>query len=311
MSRLNVKSVLITGASAGIGREVARQLALKRNIESIYLAVRNKEKGNVVQRELEQKTNRTIFHLITLDLTDLDSVRAAVSSLPQPIDAVVLNAGGSGGKTPMALNGNGVTHLMAQNVLGHMALLEGLLKSGKLTQTAVFLGSEAARGVPKMQIKRPTLPTSSVDEFSDIITGKVYAGKKLDIFSAYGEAKFVGVLWMSSLARQYPNLRLLSISPGGTKGTEAASDLSPLMRFFYNYIFQPIIGPLLGLVHSLETGSQRIADGLADESLLSGHFYGSKANVLVGPLVDQSEIFADLGNTTVQDHASEALHRFA
>ena len=41
MSTLPEKTVLITGANAGIGKEVARQLALRPEIARIYLACRN------------------------------------------------------------------------------------------------------------------------------------------------------------------------------------------------------------------------------------------------------------------------------
>jgi hypothetical protein len=210
----------------------------------------------------------------------------------------------------MALTQDSVSYLFAQNVLGHSVLLEGMLASGQLSQVAIFVGSEGARGVPKMGIKRPALATSSVDEFADIATGRAYVGQKLDIFSAYGAAKYVGALWMSSLARQFPNVRLLTISPGGTQGTEAANSLPAPMRFFYNRVYMPILAPALGLAHSLETGSKRIVGSLTDDSLVSGHFYGSKANTLTGPLVDQREIFADLGDAAIHDNAAAAVHRF-
>ncbi|WP_315836159.1 hypothetical protein [Bradyrhizobium prioriisuperbiae] len=161
-----------------------------------------------------------------------------------------------------------------------------------------------------MGIKRPTLPTSSPQEFADIATGAAYAGKKLDVFSVYGAVKFVGVLWMADLARRYPALRLLSVSPGGTQGTEAANALPGGMRFFYNNIYMPVLAPLFGLAHSLPIGAKRIMDGLVNPSFKSGHFYGAKANTLTGPFVDQSEIFADLGDATVQRNAAEAVHRF-
>jgi NAD(P)-dependent dehydrogenase (short-subunit alcohol dehydrogenase family) len=309
MNSAKIRSVLITGANAGIGKEIARQLASNRNIETINLACRNKQRALTAKQELEAKTKRSIFKIVIIDVSDNSSVRAALATLPAPVDALIMNAGGSGGKTPMALTRDGVTELFAQNVLGHAVLLETVLRSGQLTQTAVFVGSEGARGVPKMGIKRPT--ASSLEEFTDILTGKAYAGKKLDIFSAYGEAKYIGALWMSSLARKYPNIRLLTVSPGGTKGTEAAKALPGPMRFFYNYIFTPVLAPPLGLVHSLETGSRRIANGLTDDSLLSGHFYASKAIVLTGPLVDQSELYANLADAAIQDRAAEAVSRFA
>ena len=39
-------------------------------------------------------------------------------------------------------------------------------------------------------------------------------------------------------------------------------------------------------------------------------FYASAANTITGPLVDQADIFSDLGNLSFQDHANEAIHRF-
>jgi NAD(P)-dependent dehydrogenase (short-subunit alcohol dehydrogenase family) len=41
MSALHGKTALITGANVGIGREVARQLALRPEFVRIYLACRN------------------------------------------------------------------------------------------------------------------------------------------------------------------------------------------------------------------------------------------------------------------------------
>ena len=66
-----------------------------------------------------------------------------------------MNAGGTGGPTPGALTQDGVTEIFAQNVLGHVVLLEELISAGLLTEVAVLVGSEAARGVPKMRIPRP------------------------------------------------------------------------------------------------------------------------------------------------------------
>ena len=72
----------------------------------------------------------------------------------------------------------------------------------------------------------------------------------------------------------------------------------------------PVILPLMGMAHSLGTGTKRIVDGIRDDTLKSGTFYGSKENVLTGPIVDQSQIFPDLNNETFQDNAYDAIHRF-
>ena len=172
----------------------------------------------------------------------------------------------------LALTKDGVTEIFASNVLGHAALLEGLIASGKLTRTAVYLGSEAARGFPKLGMKRPALPTSSVQDFVDIITGKDFAGKKFDAALAYGEVKYIAALWMAEQARRHPELRLLTVSPGNTQGTEIASAMPAPVRFLMQRVMMPIVAPLLGLAHSLETGAGRIVAGLTDPILPKRRF---------------------------------------
>jgi NAD(P)-dependent dehydrogenase (short-subunit alcohol dehydrogenase family) len=58
MSTLPGKTVLITGANAGIGKDVARQLALRPDMARIYLACRNKDRATTAKAELEAKTGR-------------------------------------------------------------------------------------------------------------------------------------------------------------------------------------------------------------------------------------------------------------
>lgn len=43
------KTILIAGANAGIGKEVARQLAFLNDTEKIYLACRNKSKQSTIK----------------------------------------------------------------------------------------------------------------------------------------------------------------------------------------------------------------------------------------------------------------------
>ena len=310
MDRQEIKSVLITGANAGIGKEVARQMALRPGVERVYLACRNEVKARTAKKELEQKTGKSVFKIVLMDVSDVSNVRAAIRSLQGPIDALVMNAGGTGGKTPLALTKNGVTQIFAVNVLGHIALMEDMMSSGQLTQAAVYVGSEAARGLPQMRVPKPALPTSSVQDFVDVITGKDFAGKKFSSPQAYGKVKYVAALWMAEQARKHPNLRLVTMSPGNTQGTEIANEAPAPVRIVLEYILKPIVAPMLGMIHSLETGAGRIVTGLTDPSLKSGVFYASAGNKLTGPVIDQSEIFPDLANPAFQAHADEAVHRF-
>src|SRR6478735_3095898 len=119
-------SVLITGANSGIGKEVARQFAESGSFDTIYLACRNHAKAEAARVDLE-RTGKAIFTTVPLDTSDLDSVRAAIGLIDTPLRAVVMNAGGTGGATPLALTADGVTEVFASNVLGHAALLESLI----------------------------------------------------------------------------------------------------------------------------------------------------------------------------------------
>ena len=68
------KSILITGANSGLGKDTARQLALLPKTEKIYLACRNLEKAEAAKEELEQATGRDIFEIVIMDLLIVDGI---------------------------------------------------------------------------------------------------------------------------------------------------------------------------------------------------------------------------------------------
>lgn len=304
MSELPGKTALITGANAGIGKDVARQLALRPETARIYLACRNKDRATTAKAELEAQTGRSIFDIVVMDVADPGSVRAGLAGIDGSVDALVMNAGVIGPKT-MELTADGVTRVFATNVLGHVALLEGLLAEGRLGEVAVLAGSEAARGLPKLRMQRPSFVSTSADELATVIDGSYFASRKPDFNLAFGQAKYIGALWMAYLARRHPDHRFVTVSPGATTGTEASNDIALPLRIAAKYVM-----PALGISHKLEVGAKRLVDGVTDSTLSSGVFYASAADKLKGPLVNQAEIFPDLANPSFQDHANEAIHRF-
>ena len=302
------KTIMITGANSGLGKDAARQLALLPETDKIYLACRNLAKAETAKKELEQTTGKNIFEITHMDVSNIESVRKAINNLEGSVDALIMNAGGMGGSNPDKLNTNGVTQMFASNVLGHVVLVNELVGAHKLNNIAMYASSEAVRGVKKMGMKAPELGSHSVDEIASVINGSYWKNfKGMDV---YGYVKYVATLWMSSMARKHKNINFISMSPGATSGTAVMNDLKGFERIMFKYVGFPILMPLMGMVHSLEKGARRYVQAINDDNLKSGSFYASEANKLVGPVVEQSPLKPSLGNEVFQDNARQAIHQF-
>lgn len=90
-----LKTALITGATSGIGRATAYELA-KHNIQLILCGRRQKRLDDI-QNDLQQKTN---VHVLNFDVRDKKSVNQSIKSLPEEfksIDILINNAGNAHG----------------------------------------------------------------------------------------------------------------------------------------------------------------------------------------------------------------------
>jgi NAD(P)-dependent dehydrogenase (short-subunit alcohol dehydrogenase family) len=159
-------------------------------------------------------------------------------------------------------------------------------------------------------MKPVAMKTSSIDEFAAVLDGS-YFGNKFDALQAYGYVKYAETMWTLSMARKYHDLKFVVVSPGNTGGTNAPDSLPPAMKFMLKYLMMPVVFPLMGgMVHTLEVGAKRFVDGVSDDRYKSGVFYASAAGKLSGDMVDQSTFYTDLKNSTFQDNADRAIHRF-
>ena len=303
------ESILVSGANIGIGKEAARQLALKKETKKVILFCRNQSKAEAAKKDLEEKTGKKIFEIIIADVSDANSVRKAVEKIKEPIDAIILNAGGIVGKTAGNITTSGMNEIAATNVLGHVILVEELIKRDKLKKAVLLASTESVRGVKQMGMKPVSMKTSSIDEFAAVLDGS-YFGNNFDAMQAYGYVKYAATMWMFSMARKYPEIKFVAMSPGSTSGTQGPDNFPPIMRFIMRYFMMPFIMPLIGMVHKLDVGAKRFVDGISDERYKSGIFYASKEGKLTGDVVDQSTFYADLKNTSFQDNADRAIHRF-
>ena len=151
--RLEGKTVLITGASAGIGFAVAQQLAARG--ARLLLACRSgfPEVGDAVSAAARHGGSATMFHV---DLAELPSIASLVDRLDAhlegtTLDAVVLNAGLVPSRARRT--GAGFELMFMVNYLANPALLNALLERGLLRPDAtrpprvVVVSSETHRSV--------------------------------------------------------------------------------------------------------------------------------------------------------------------
>src|SRR5205807_263539 len=87
-------SALITGASAGIGREFVRQLATR--AQSLVLVARREQRLNELRDELRNRNAQLNVHIHVVDLCDKSEIEELVAWLDQnkiDIDILINNAG--------------------------------------------------------------------------------------------------------------------------------------------------------------------------------------------------------------------------
>jgi NAD(P)-dependent dehydrogenase (short-subunit alcohol dehydrogenase family) len=131
---LTGKTVVITGASGGIGLVTARELA--RVGARVVLAVRNTGKGDEVARTISGTTE-----VRELDVSDLASVRAFARAWTGEIDILINNAGIM--QVPRAYTADGFESQAATNYLGPFVLTNLMLPH--ITGRVVTISSQLHR----------------------------------------------------------------------------------------------------------------------------------------------------------------------
>ncbi|MCB9519853.1 MAG: SDR family NAD(P)-dependent oxidoreductase [Myxococcales bacterium] len=186
------KTIVLTGANTGIGRVTAIELAARG--ANLLLLGRTEARHADVIRAIGSE--RATF--IPLDLTDLDSVRAAAAMVkaraPGPLAALVNNAGLAGSRGATA---QGFELAFGVNHVGHYLLTRLLLP--RLLEApgarVVSVASRAhlnARGIDYEAVRRPTSSPTALPE--------------------YAVSKLANVLFARELARRYGDRGLTSVS---------------------------------------------------------------------------------------------------
>src|SRR6202789_1125296 len=176
---------VITGANTGLGYETA--LALAEHGAHVVLAVRNLDKGKDAAARITAKGPRGEVALQELDLTSLESVRAAARQLRadhEHIDLLINNAGVMW--TPKATTKDGFELQFDTNHLGHFA----------------FTGLLLDRLLPVAGSRIVTVSSVGHRIRADIHFDDLQWEHSYNRVAAYGQAKLANLLFTYELQRR-------------------------------------------------------------------------------------------------------------
>ncbi|XP_038073397.1 retinol dehydrogenase 13-like [Patiria miniata] len=183
-ARLDGKTVLITGANTGIGKETARDLA--RRGARVILACRDLAKAEAAMTDIREDTGNSNLAVVKLDLASLASVRACAEKIKREesrLDILINNAGIM--MCPEWQTEDGFEMQFGVNHLGHFLLTNLLLDLIKSSTPARIINvSSIAHAYGKMN-------------WEDIHMKEGYNGGK-----AYCQSKLANILFTRELSRR-------------------------------------------------------------------------------------------------------------
>lgn len=181
---LEGKYILVTGATSGMGKVTARQLAERG--ATVVLAGRNDAKTQATVQEIQRLVPRGDVRSLVADLTSLAQVRALAQAYHDAyprLDVLIHNAGGMFGKRQLSADGLEMT--FALNVFAPFLLTHLLLDTIQASAPARIITVASAQHVGKH------VP------FEDMTHEKGY--KPLQV---YAEAKLMAIMFTYALARR-------------------------------------------------------------------------------------------------------------
>lgn len=238
------KTVIITGASDGIGAAAARQLAAQG--EHVVLVGRTAAKTAAIARELDAP-----FHLA--DFTDLAQVRRLADELLDAYPRIDVLANNAGGLFKKARTTDGFDKTFQVNYLCEFLLTNLLLER--------LIASHAA-----------VIQTSSIG-------ARIFGHIELDKFTdrtpkspmrAYGNTKLANILFTKELHRRYHHLGLSAVAfhPGNI-ASNFAHDYGFARTLYHSWIGKR-------LLDTPEDGGRALSwlvNGTPGRTWLSGEYY--------------------------------------
>ena len=261
---MTAKTIVLTGASDGIGAAASRTLVADGH--TVVLVGRSPQKTAALAGELDAE-------YFTADFADLSQVRALAGELKRAhprIDVLVNNAGGIFGDRTRTVDGFEKT--LQVNHLAPFLLTNLLLNTLIESRASVVNTSSAAARL-----------FGSID-IDDLNNERGYSPN-----TAYGDAKLCNILFTKELERRFGRRGLSAVAfhPGIVR-TSFASDTTSVMRFLY----QTPLARLMGLL-SPEKGARPLvwlAEGDPGTDWVPGEYYEKHRVAATNPQASDEQL---------------------
>jgi NAD(P)-dependent dehydrogenase (short-subunit alcohol dehydrogenase family) len=261
------KTVLITGATNGIGFETS--LALARQGASIAFTARNRSRGEATLEQLRRINPNAKHEMYMGDLSLLADVRRIAQefkSKHNTLDVLINNAGGVFDKRQTT--SEGLEYTFALNHLSYFLLSNLLLDILKATANARVINvSSSAQAQGKIK-------------WDDLQYERAYSG-----MGAYFQSKLMNVLFSNALARRlHPSVTVNALHPGVVNSGFGDNATTPLMRVVYWLIKR------LAAISSSDGAKTSIyLASSADVAGISGKYFEKQKVVANNPIANDLE----------------------
>ncbi|XP_029910224.1 retinol dehydrogenase 13-like [Myripristis murdjan] len=276
-ARLDGKTVLITGANTGIGKETAVDLASRG--AKVILACRDMDRANKAAEDIRQRSGNDNVIVKKLDLASLQSVRQLAKDIEgseERLDVLINNAGVM--SCPKWQTEDGFEMQFGVNHLGHFLLTNCLLDLLK-----------------KSAPSRIVNVSSLAHERGQIYFDDIHQDKDYRPWRSYSQSKLANVLFTRQLANrlQGTGVTTYSLHPGVIR-TELGRHFWPTMPLWKRVVYTP----LMLFIKSPKEGAQTTIYCAVEESLQNetGLYYSDCAPKTAAPQALDDEAAKKLWN---------------
>lgn len=285
LARLRDKTVVITGASDGIGAAAARQLA---DAGAVVIPV-GRSPGKTASLADELGVDGEIADFEKLD--DVRDLAARLRERCKTIDVLINNAGGTFSKRATTVDGNErtmqVNHL-APYLLTRL-LEEPLRRDAHPSQAP---GPGSARPLNSARIVTTASSAAQLGRFrtDDLRTSLKSAGLYVG-FRVYSKTKLANILFAAELSRRWPEITSTSYHPGAVASQFGRG--SGLVGFLF------AVPQFRAMIRTPDQGADTmlwLASAADSAGWYSGGFFSDRAPARAPSQADDLRLATDLWN---------------